>query len=91
MFLRLYYLHISFHLLIGYPKEVLAGTSVAETTCAEMDVVQTGHSVYLGGKGRAFIFLRQLKKNYNTIFDSICLIHLRIANYLSTGIHKVKV
>lgn len=43
----LFYLHISLHLLIGYPKEVLAGTSVAETTCAEMDVVQTGHSVYL--------------------------------------------
>lgn len=47
---RLYYLHISLHLLIGYPKEVLAGTSVAETTCAEMDVVQTGHSVYLRAK-----------------------------------------
>lgn len=46
----LYYLHISLHLLIGYPKEVLAGTSVAETTCAEMDVVQTGHSVYLRAK-----------------------------------------
>lgn len=47
---RLYYLYISLHLLIGYPKEVLAGTSVAETTCAEMDVVQTGHSVYLRAK-----------------------------------------
>lgn len=47
---RLHYLHISLHLLIGYPKEVLAGTSVAEATCADMDVVQTGHSVYLRAK-----------------------------------------
>lgn len=75
LLLRLYYLHIPPHLLIGYPQEGLAGTRVAETTCAEMNVVQTGHSVYLRAKEECSYSFGQSKKklqhnNLSYLFNS---------------------
>ena len=42
------HLQISLHLSIGGAEKELACTSVAETTCAYVNVVKTSQLVYLG-------------------------------------------